>query len=277
MKDIKRLERRFNERVCVKDYGKSEKGRNLPLIIVGSTEKACLAVGGIHGREAVTSLFLMRCLEEFLSCGCDKSADISLWLCPMANPDGVEIFWGREKPLVSIWDFDHRLFKNNANNVNLNANFPFEFSQVPQNRQGGIFAASEKESRSLIKLCEDKAFESAVSIHARGNCIFWRDNGNGRVEGDFSLAKSLEKHCGFELIKPTEKAEDYSGGFENWFRHRFRRPGLCVELVKDEAISFEGMCGCFEQAVEWKSTKKLLRLMTNTENLLSNQKPVTMG
>ena len=32
------------------------------------------------------------------------------------------------------------------------------------------------------------------------------------------------------MTEPTKKAKDYGGGFENWFRHQFNRPGVCIEL-----------------------------------------------
>lgn len=221
----------------------------------GEKEPEFLAVGSIHGREAVSSLFLMRSLRNLL----ESRKNFNLMVCPMVNPDSVEIFWGREEPLEKPKDFKAELFKNNANNINLNANFPFEFSSVPLSRQGGREAASEKETKALIDLCDKNKFKRAVSLHARGNCVFWRDNGNGEIKGDTELAEDLKNQCGFELIKPTEKAEDYSGGFENWFRCRFRCPALCVELVKDEDISYRDMCCRFEEAVLWQNTRNFMK------------------
>ena len=38
------------------------------------------------------------------------------------------------------------------------------------------------------------------------------------------------------MTEPTKKAKDYGGGFENWFRHQFNRPGICIELSDIENI-----------------------------------------
>lgn len=257
LEDLLKLTALYNERLSVKFIGTSVKGRLLPLIKIGRGERKILAVGAVHGREFISSAFLMRSVYDLLENG-EELSQKALYILPMLNPDGVEISLSRDKPPAEAENFKAELFKNNANNINLNANFPFCFAKVPKSRQGGERAASEPETKALISLCESKAFSSAISIHARGNCIFWRDFGNGEVKGDFTLAKGFEKNCGFELIAPTKKAEDYSGGFENWFRCRYRRPALCIELVKDEDITFADMCINFSDAVMWDKTKGLL-------------------
>lgn len=262
LEDLLNLNVLFDEKVRIEFAGKSAQGRLLPFLIIGGGKAKLLIVASVHGREFVTSAFLMRSLCEFLESG-EELEEKSLFVLPMLNPDGVETALSRNMPLVAVEDFNAELFKNNSNNINLNANFPFCFKRVPKSRQGGFSAASEPETKALINLCEREGFDSAVALHARGNCIFWRDFGNGRVKGDFELAKSLEQNCGFEMISPTENAEDYSGGFENWFRCRYKRPALCVELVKDENISFCDMCRCFDEAVIWSKTENFLKTYIN--------------
>lgn len=257
LEDLLRLTALYNEKVCVEITGASVKGRLLPLIEIGNGQRKLLAVAAVHGREFISSAFLMRSVYEFLGKGTELCGK-SLFVLPMLNPDGVEIALSRDMPLIKKENFKAELFKNNANDINLNANFPFCFKRVPKSREGGTSAASEPETKALIKLCEKEGFSAAISLHARGNCIFWRDFGNGAVKGDKELAKSFENKCGFELIAPTKNAEDYSGGFENWFRCRCRRPALCIELVKDEDIGFSDMCRDFDRAVIWDNTKELL-------------------
>ena len=260
IKDSEKLQKHF----CIGQYGLSAQGRKLVLIKTGNGSRCLLAVGGIHGREAVSSLFLMKSLRA-INPDSPVFKDVTLYVAPMANPDGVEIFWGREKPNNRDFHFVPELYKNNSNNVNLNANFPYIHACVPQNRQGGSFACSEPETRSLIKLCIHKNFNSMISLHARGNCIFWRDRGNGAVKGDLTLTDALCKNCGFTAVAPTESPSDYSGGFENWFRYRFKRPALCIELVRDEDVSYRDMCRCFEDSVIWSKTKNLLETFIITK------------
>lgn len=246
----------FGKGINVKVIGNSVKGRLLPLIKIGRGQRKLLLIGATHGREFVSTAFIMRSLYELLNSS-EELSESCLYIMPMLNPDSVEISLLRDFPVQG--DCDRGFFKNNANNINLNANFPYYFAKVPKRRQGGRIAASEPETKALIGLCEKEKFDLAVSLHARGNCIFWRDLGNGEVKGDFLLAQKLSKSCGFELMSPTKYAEDYSGGFENWFRCRFKKPALCVELVKDEDISFSDMCKSFDEAVLWDKTKDFLK------------------
>lgn len=257
-----KLKAEYDKQINIKTVGKSVKGRYLPLIKIGDGNTKLLLVGSVHGREFISSAFIMRSICELLDSG-NEIKGKSLYVIPMLNPDGVEIALGRDFPLKETEIFKAEQFKNNANNINLNANFPFYFQKVPRSRQGGNKAASEPETKALIALCEKEVFSSAIALHARGHCIFWRDFGNKEVKGDLRLAKSLEKTCGFELVNPTKKAEDYSGGFENWFRCKYRRPALCIELVKDEEISFADMCCNFDEAVIWDKTKNLLNTYLN--------------
>ena len=258
LEDLLSLNVLYNEKVNISFLGKSVKARHLPLIKIGSGKVKILAVATVHGREYVSSAFIMRSIFELLESG-EELTEKTLYVVPMLNPDGAEIALSGDMPLEKTENFKAELFKNNANNINLNANFPFCFSKVPKSRQGGAKAASEPETKALISLCEREGFSSAIALHARGNCIFWRDAGNGVIKGDRAFAECFEKECGFELISPTKSAEDYSGGFENWFRCRYRKPALCVELVKDEAISFSDMCLRFDDAVIWEKTKAFLK------------------
>ncbi len=260
LEDLIKFKGMFGESIIVKIIGNSVKGRLLPLIKIGVGQRKLLLIGAVHGREFVSTAFIMRSVYELLKSG-EELKESCLYIVPMVNPDSVEISLLRDSPLAE--DCDREFFKNNANNINLNANFPYCFAKVPESRQGGENAASEPETKALIRLCEKEKFSFAISLHARGNCIFWRDFGNGEVKGDFSLAKKLKESCGFELISPTKNAFDYSGGFENWFRCKYRRPALCVELVKDEDIGFSDMCRSFDEAVMWEKTKSFLKAYIN--------------
>lgn len=257
------LNSRYSRQISVSLAGNSVMGRLIPSVYVGEGDSRLLVVAAMHGREAITSAFIMRSLHELLS---KDSFPKGKRLCvvPMLNPDGVEIALGRDIAAAEKLRLSApSLFKNNADNVNLNANFPYLFNRVPKSRRGGSAPASEPETKALIKLCLEEEFSSAISLHARGNCIFWRDKGNGETAGDKRLTECLRKCCGLEPIAPTEKVEAYSGGFENWFRCRFKKPALCVELVKDEETEFSCLWEDFEDAVVWEKTGHLLEAYLN--------------
>ncbi len=265
---VHNLVKKYPEILRREKSGFSAEGREIFSVKIGKGKGKILAVGGIHGREFLTVSYLLRCLEEYSQALSKNSLyagysvreifeKFSLYAVPLSNPDSVEIFLSRDKTPAS-YKGEGYLYKNNARNVNINANFPFAWEKVPESRQGGAFAESEKETRFLMNLCERESFEALLSFHTRGNCIYWRDKGNGEIKGDREIAERLSRECGFSLMKPTEDAENYSGGFENWFRYRFKKPAFCVELIKDENRDFRKSSRDFDSAVCFEKTRKAL-------------------
>lgn len=265
----KRLVCRFRGIVRTEEGGVSHQGRNICTVILGTGQKKILVLGAIHGREYVTVGFLLRCIEEYAQKaqrgesldGFDLKAvleEYSFYILPSCNPDSVEAALGRAHPSVRNGDFCAYTYKNNGRNVNLNANFPFEWEAVPACRRGGCAPASERETRFIINLCEKHCFEKALSFHTRGGCIYWRDGKNAEIKGDHLLAKAISDRCGLRLCPVTESPEAYSGGFENWFRHKYAKPALCIELVSDETSPFDLACKDFENYTDWERTKLIL-------------------
>lgn len=271
---VQRLCERYPEIIRKLPSGRSEQGRDIPVISLGRGHKKTLAVGAVHGREYVTVGFLLRCAEEYacayrsgISYGGFDVGEIfeenTIHLVPIANPDSVEIALGRALPEHPAIDHCAYTYKNNSNNINLNANFPYMWERVPPCRQGGRACASEAETRFLMDICEGGQYEGMLSFHSRGDCLYWRDFGSGEVAGDEKLAQTLRRLCGFTLCDPTENPEDFAGGFENWFRYRYKKPAVCVELVKDGNAPFDLCCRHFDDYTRWEHTRyALLGLMT---------------
>lgn len=266
---LKRLVCRYRGLVRFSDTGTSQKKRNIPTIVLGRGNRKLLAAAAIHGREYVTTGYLLKCVEEYAESyvKADKISgfdlrdilcECSFYIVPVANPDSVEIALGRDKPFECSKDFCAYMYKDNARGVNLNANFPFEWDKVPACRHGGGAPASERETRFLMDLCMKHRFEKALSFHSRGGCVYWRDSKNGEIKGDGETAKNIALCCGLRLCPSTEKAEDYSGGFENWFRNTYKRPALCIELVSDENAPFDKSVSEFYKYTDFERTKNAL-------------------
>ncbi|MDO5124552.1 MAG: M14 family zinc carboxypeptidase [Eubacteriales bacterium] len=268
LEGVKRLSARYSGILKEEKSGKSELSREIPLLMLGHGKRKILAVSAIHGREWVTVNYLLKCLECYCEalwynrlyagfCLRKLFEEFTLCAVPMANPDSVEIALHRETPPKNFQG-EYYLCKDNARGVNLNANFPFHHRKVPAYRHPGEFPSSEKETEFLINLCEKQNFEMMFSFHSRGNTLYFRDCGNREIKGDGEIAKALGRECGYTLEKPTQKPENYAGGFENWFRHKFRKPAFCVELVLDENRDFRKPFEDFEQALCFGKTRKTL-------------------
>lgn len=266
---LKRLVCRYKGLVRFCETGTSFKKRNIPAMVLGRGDKKILAVGSIHGREYVTTGYLLRCVEEYAMCYVGDSEikgydlkeilrEYSFYVVPMINPDSVEIALSQDKPLHTMENFCAYVYKENARGVNLNANFPYKWEEVPQSRYRGGSPASEPETVFLINLCRKHKFLKAFSFHIRGGCVYWRDSGNGIIKGDCEVVQKLALRCGLRVCPVTERVEDYSGGFENWFRCAFKRPAFCIELVNDEDAPFDKCCEYFYEYTDFERTKAVL-------------------
>ena len=230
--------------------GYSESGKEILMFTMGNGEKKALVVGGIHAREHITTKYLLRVIEDY----CfqnekgtgnfgnfnikDLLSEYTLYIIPCVNPDGLEIISGRMNANKNVRITDIKEYKANLNGVDINRNFPLAWELIDNGVISpythffkGYESASESETKTLMTLCEENSFEFALSIHIKGNCIFWGDTFNTNFNGLYkAFAEDIALASGFSMTEPTLKPTDYGGGFENWFRHTYNRPGLCIEL-----------------------------------------------
>lgn len=251
LEDIDKAASLYPKLISVSTVGNSVNGRAIKLIKVGKGDKKALILGAIHAREIITSKYLMLCIFEYCEAYNSKSGkfgsynakklldEYTLYIVPCANPDGMEIVSNKKVPNAYIADFSRYDYKANTNGVDLNRNFPLAWEQVengvtkPSNAAyKGPFAGSEPETKCLMGLCEKNRFEFALSFHITGECVFWGDTYDTSHNKNYrQFAKRLTDLTDFYLTPVSNDVDSYGGGFENWFRHEYKKPGLCVELV----------------------------------------------
>ena len=133
----------------ITSIGESIMGRMLPLITLGSGEKAVLYVGTHGGTEWSTALFLLRFLNELCELYQNEGsafrysvkyllATRTLYFVPMLNPDGVDyhihgvpedhVLYERLQSMNGGQD-DFRTWQANARGVDLRHNYPYGFSE----------------------------------------------------------------------------------------------------------------------------------------------------
>lgn len=230
--------------------GYTESGKEILMFTMGNGEKKALVIGGIHAREHITTKYLLRCIEEY----CFENekgtgvygnfnikellSEYTLYIIPCVNPDGLEIISGRMNAEENVRITDIKEYKANANGVDLNRNFPLDWEHIDNGVTSpythyfkGYKSASESETQTLMTLCEEHSFDFALSVHIKGNCIFWGDTFNTNNNALYkSFAEDISSASELSMTEPTLKPTDYGGGFENWFRHTYNRPGVCIEL-----------------------------------------------
>ena len=244
------LKNHYPDLIKIYTAGYSESGKELIMYTLGNGEKKALITGAIHAREHITTKYLLKVTEDY--CNAYFSAtgyygindiynllnEFTLYIIPCANPDGLEIILSNDTPEKNVRVSKLSEYKANKKGVDLNRNFPIAWDYINNGVTSpadyyfkGYKSGSAKETQALMNLCLKNDFVFMISVHIKGNCIFWGDvhkTENNEIYKAF--AEYICNSSGFSMTEPTKKPKDYGGGFENWFRHQFNRPGICIEL-----------------------------------------------
>lgn len=250
------LKNRYPNLIKIYTAGYSEGGREILMYTLGNGEKKALITGAIHAREHITTKYLLKATEDYCNAFYSASGyygnydiykllnEYTLYIVPCINPDGLEIILSNDVPEKNVRVSKLSEYKANKKGIDLNRNFPLAWDYIDNGVTApadyyfkGYQSADAKETRSLINLCLENDFSFMISVHIKGNCIFWGDTYKTQNNAVYkAFAQDICDSSGFLMTEPTEKAKDYGGGFENWFRHQFNRPGICIELSDVENI-----------------------------------------
>ena len=263
--DLQYFKKKYKDNIEINTIGKSHDNRDIYEVILGksNSEKPVLIHAGIHGREYLTSLLVMKQIEYYLNNYengeyCEvKYKDlfnlVTFHLIPMVNPDGITISQmgikgvRSEKLKDCIYecyynDLNSRYtcdrFKNylkkwkaNARGVDLNRNFDAAWNEIKQSKKcsfknyKGKYPNSEPESKALVNLVDKYNFIYTVSYHSSGNLIYW-DYRDSLVKSESSeLADLISCVTGYTKEKSdSEYSEVVPGGFKDWASSKPNNP-----------------------------------------------------
>lgn len=233
--------------------GKSVCGKELFYIRLGHGEKVISFNGAHHGMEWITCAMLMRFVKDYMSCEKKQKAlggflpeklsrNVSLYVVPMVNPDGVELATGGsvQKDLTQINPSgDFRRWQANANGVDLNHNYDALWQKSKAMEQEyGIFGPgptrysgeapfSEPETRALAEFTVNNDFEMVIAFHSQGKVIYHGFEGK-EPPMSLKIAKAFE--CVSEYTLDRTQGIASFGGYKDWFVDKFHRPGFTVEV-----------------------------------------------
>ena len=213
--DLAALAEAHPSRFSYRSFGKSVAGRELFVGILGnpSAKKQVLVSAGLHGREYLTPLLVMKQLEFYLTYydaghynGVPYATlfeEICFYVVPMNNPDGIMLsqegigsltdpalrntveaiyYSDLSAGLTSQTNINKYLqyWKANARGVDLNRNFDalwkeyYNYSLPSFAQYKGPSAASEPETQATVALIEGLSNPLAVlCIHSQGEVIYW--------------------------------------------------------------------------------------------------------
>jgi len=192
--------------VQVVEFGRSVEDRPLFAVERGTPGGAVvLVIGVIHGDEADGVAILERLAISSVPDGVD------LWLVESINPDGQSL------PQ-----------RGNANDVDLNRNFPYEWGPIGQPGDGqyaGTGPASEPETQALINLVNSIQPDLTIWYHQD---LFRLSPGQG-FEGELKARYAELTGLPIEAIT----GGTYTGVAATWVRRTIDTPSFIVELGGD--------------------------------------------
>ena len=253
--EMEELSRQYPDFTVCRSIGTSHDGREIPMMRVGLGKKTLVLTAGIHGRESVNPILLVKMLEDYCQAfemqeerygyqvqslldGC------SVAVIPLVNPDGYEIalrgFSVIQNPMLrqlcKMKEIGWQHWKYNARAVDINRNFPCR-SYIQQ--QLGEYPASEKETQALIQVFRDYDTLGYVDFHSRGRIIYYYRQAMPFAynQRNHKLARYLQKLSDYSLGKREEEyLSRLNGGRPvNYFSEFLGKPAITVETVEEDA------------------------------------------
>lgn len=248
----------------ISSIGKTVFGRDIPIISLGKGERSAFYVGAHHGSEWITSVLLLRFINEYSEMYKNGSIIYNhtldyiyekrrIYIVPMLNADGVDYQINgisRENILYERVmrmnngndDFSH--WQANARGVDLNHNYNCGFMEYKSyEHEQGIFGGadtkysgtepeSEPETRAICDFLRlNKDIMAVLSLHSQGEEIFYSSQGR-MTERSLSFANVFSRMSGYKLSTPTGSA--VYGGLLDWCIQQMNIPAFTIECGKGE-------------------------------------------
>lgn len=278
IEDAQELSKQYKKILDYVTIGKSHDNRDIVLLKLGKGNKYMVCCAGVHARETVNPVVLLRIIEFYAetytgykqqkslimnklynpsknliseyermlygTCIYELLQTYTILFVPLLNPDGYMISLEgydviRNSNLRSLCQskkLPYREWKFNARAVDINRNFP---CRLWKQKFEGDYAASENETKVLIKLFHEYPSLGFLDFHSRGKQIFYYrsqmpESYNKKL---FNIANRLKKVTNYQLVPPQEELDvsDSGGNTVHYYSEYFRRPALTIETVDEEA------------------------------------------
>lgn len=272
-KDADKLAEKFDGIVKRTVLGKSEFNRDLIVLSLGNTgaKKKILIVGGVYGKENITSLIAMKQLETYCTNASDTYRGTSyskimdeccFYFVPMLNPDGVEIsvngimsvpeehvseveemYAYSESKGILEKETGYKNWCANGLGVDLSMNFGIGkvYSSAVEDRPAAAgypqYELSASESSLITVLCTSVDFDSIMVYNETGRIVEWQFGQSANsIQTSLDIANELSILTGFSRVDvggPT-KNNFVTMSLMNWFITKYDRPAFNIRLMNGD-------------------------------------------
>ncbi len=212
-------------------YYRSTEDRPIESLTVGSGQERVAVISSLHGDET-QSVVLVEELARTLRQHPESIRDATVLLIKCPNPDG----YSNRSPY-------------NVNGVDLNRNFPSSNWKELRNTRAGAQAASESETRSIVRLLGD--FHPRLLVHLKDS----RHGGVVNYDGDAGdRATQAAEMISAQLVQGL--GEKTTGSVENYALTRLTCPSVTMLLLREPS----------DEAAWAKSRDMLLALLKQSQS-----------
>lgn len=242
--------------------GTSVLGKNIPAVKFGNGPKEVFYCASTHANEWITTPLLMKFLENLSKSyvngiqiyGKDPRelfSEVSLYLVPMVNPDGVDLVTGLIAPGSRAYakaqeianDFPDIPFpsgwKANIEGIDPNLQFPAGWEQAKEIKyaQGfdrpaprdfvGYGPLTAPESVALYNFTLRHNFQLMITYHTQGRVIYYKYQ-DITPPNSTQIANLFAQVSGYSVEEvPTNSS---FAGYKDWFVYYYNRPGFTIEV-----------------------------------------------
>lgn len=245
----------------VGEIGKSVLNKSIPYIRIGLGNKEVFYNASFHANEWITTPVLMKFIEDYAKAIANDEKiltynaaqlfeQVSLYIVPMVNPDGVNLVTGSIKNVDNAYKKAEEIANNfpdipfpsgwkaNINGVDLNLQFPAGWLQAKEIKyeQGfnkpaprdfvGEGPLVTPEALAVYNFTVTHNFRLVIAYHTQGKEIYWNFQNINPPKG-YEIGQRFAEVSGYTLeIVPYNSS---FAGYKDWFIQDFNKPSYTVE------------------------------------------------
>lgn len=243
------------------NIGKSVLNKQIPYIRIGYGPKEIFYNGSFHANEWITTPVLMKFIEDYAHAVLEDGnllnynasqifEQVSLYIVPMVNPDGVDLVTGSLKNVDIAYQKAQEIANNfsdipfpsgwkaNIEGVDLNLQFPVGWEQAKEIKysQGfnkpaprdyvGDGPLVAPEALAVYNFTLEHNFRLVIAYHTQGREIYWDFQNINPPMGEI-IGQEFSRVSGYALAEVPYNSS--FAGYKDWFIQDYNRPGYTIE------------------------------------------------